>query len=70
MKEKTPMKKFLVVMGLALGLPSTIVGLFFLLHQLVKSNIISWNILLGVLVAVVILILFLMVKNGVVKKNR
>lgn len=70
MSEQTPMKKFWVVMGLALGLPSTIVGLFFLLHQLVKSEIISWNALLIILLVVVLYMLILMVKNVLVKKNK
>lgn len=64
------MRKFLIVMGLALGLPSTIVGLFFLLYQLVKAQLISWNALLIILLVVSGYMLFLMVKNVLVKKNR
>ncbi|HXH75084.1 MAG TPA: hypothetical protein VNJ08_08985 [Bacteriovoracaceae bacterium] len=69
-KEKTSSQKFLIVMGLAVGLPSTIVGLFFLLYQLVQNEIISWNVLLIILVTVVVGTLILMVKNGMVKKNK
>lgn len=69
-KEQSSTRKFLIVMGLALGLPSTIVGLFFLLYQLVQSEIISWNVLLIILLAVVVYMLVLMVKNGLVKKNK
>lgn len=69
-KEDSSMKKFLIVMGLALGLPSTIVGLFFLLYQLVQEKIISWNLLLIILLVVVIYMLGLMVKNVLGKKNR
>ncbi len=57
-------------MGLALGLPSAIVGLFFMLYQLVQNDLISWNVLLLILLAVVISMLFLMVKNGLDKKNK
>ena len=67
---QSPMRKFLIVMGLALGLPSTIVGLFFLLYQLVKAQIISWNALLIILLVVIGYMLFLMVKNVLDKKNR
>lgn len=70
MKERTQMQKFLLVMGLALGLPSTMVGLFFLLHQLVQNGYISMNVLLIVMVLVVVSVLGLMVKNVLVKKSR
>ena len=64
------MQRFLIVMGIALGLPSSMVGLFFLLHQLVKSGYISMNVLLIFMVLVVVTALGLMVKNVLVKKNR
>jgi hypothetical protein len=70
MKEPNSMRKFLIVMGLAVGLPSTIVGLFFVLYQLVQNELISWNVLLIVLLIVIIYMLILMVKNVVGKKNR
>jgi hypothetical protein len=70
MKKDFALKKFLIVMGLALGLPSTIVGLFFLLYQLVQKEIISWNTLLVILLVVVASMLGLMVKNVLVKKNK
>lgn len=57
-------------MGLALGLPSTMIGLFFLLHQMVQNGYISWNTLLVVMVLVVVSVLGLMVKNVLGKKNR
>lgn len=59
----------MLVMGLAVGLPSTIVGLFFVLHQLVKSGHISWNVLLIILLTVIAYFLFLMVRNVLAKKN-
>lgn len=70
MKDKNPMQKFFIVMGLAVGLPSTIIGVFFLLYQLVQNEIISWNMLLAILLIVIAYMLFLMVKNGLVKKDK
>ena len=70
MKERSQMQKFLLVMGLALGLPSTMIGLFFFLHQLVQKGYISWNVLLIVMVLVVVSVLGLMVKNVLDKKSR
>lgn len=69
MSQDQTLKKFFTVMGLALGLPSTIVGVFFFLNHLVRKEIISWNVLLGILLVVVLNILFLMVRH-VVKKNK
>lgn len=70
MKEKTSMQKFFLVMGLAVGLPSTIIGLFFVLYQLVQEGIISWNVLLIILLVVITYMLILMVKNGLGSKNK
>jgi hypothetical protein len=67
--ENSNKRNFLIVMGLALGLPSTIVGVFFLLYNLVIKGYVSWNFLLIVLVILVTYILVLMVKNGLGKKN-
>ena len=70
MKEQGQLRKFFIVMGLALGLPSTMVGLFFFLHQMVQSGYISWNTLLIIMVLVVVSVLGLMVKNVLGKKSR
>jgi hypothetical protein len=70
MKETKPLKKFIIVMGLAVGLPATIIGLFFILLQLVKSGHISWNVLLIILISVIAYFLFLMVRNVLAKKNK
>lgn len=70
MKDKTPMRKFMMVMGLAVGLPSTILGFFFILYNLVQSGYISWNALIIVLVLVISLTLGLMVKNVLGKKSK
>ncbi len=60
----------MLTMGLAVGLPGTIIGVFYLLYQLVKSGYISWNMLLGILLFVIGYFLFLMVRNVLVKKDK
>ena len=70
MSEKSQMQKFVQVMGLALGLPGTIIGLFFLLNGLVGKGLISWNTLLIVLLVVVVTMLGLMVRYVLDRKNR
>ncbi len=56
------MKKYAIVVGLALGLPSTILGVFAILYHLVQENLISWNIALGIIVLVVLNTLYLMIR--------
>jgi len=68
-KDYSNKKKFMLVMGLAVALPSSIIGIFFLLYELVRNGIISWNVLLMLLLVVIFYFLFLMVKNGLGKKN-
>jgi hypothetical protein len=58
------------VLGLALGLPSLILGVFFALYYLVSKGIISWTALLVVMLLVIGNTLFLMVRYGLVGKNR
>ncbi len=70
MSEKTSMQKMMLTMGLAVGLPSTIIGVFYLLYSLVKAGYISWNMLLGILLVVIFYFLFLMVKNVLGKKDK
>lgn len=70
MSEDKPLKKLMLVMGLAVGLPGTIIGVFFLLYQLVKAGHISWNALLIILLLVIGYFLTLMVKNVLGRKNR
>ena len=70
MKEDSNMRKLMIVMGLAVGLPSTIIGVFFVLYQFVLNDVISWNTLLIVLLVVVAYTLFLMVKNVLERKNK
>lgn len=63
------MLKFIRVMGLAVGLPSSILGLFFVLYELVKAGYISWTALIVILVLVIVLTLLMMVKYVLVKKD-
>lgn len=70
MSEKTPIQKMMLTMGLAVGLPGTIIGVFYLLYSLVQSGHISWNMLLGILLAVIGYFFFLMVKNVLGKKDK
>lgn len=60
----------MLTMGLAVGLPGTIIGVFYLLYQLVQTGYISWNMLLGILLLVIGYFFFLMVKNVVGKKDK
>ena len=58
------------VLALAMGLPSLIVGVFFGLYILVQKNLIGWTTLLIVMLVVIVNTLFLMVRYGLVGKNR
>ena len=60
----------MLTMGLALGLPGTIIGVFYLLYSLVQNGHISWNMLLTILLLVIGYFLFLMVKNVLGKKDK
>ena len=63
-------KKTLVVMGLAIALPSTILGAFLFFDFLVKKNFISYEVSLVLLLIVIVYFLMMMVKYGMAKKNR
>ena len=70
MSEPTTPPAWWKVLALAMGLPSLIVGVFFGLYILVQKNIIGWTALLVIMLLVVANTLFLMVRYGVVGKNR
>jgi hypothetical protein len=57
-------------MGIAVGLPSLILGVFFGVYTLVKADIIGWAAALVILLVLIFNALFWMVKLGVVGKNR
>lgn len=55
-------------LALALGLPSTIIGVFFLFQELVNLGYISQGVAQGVLIAVVVMILIKMIQVSWKKK--
>ncbi|HXH31835.1 MAG TPA: hypothetical protein VNJ01_13575 [Bacteriovoracaceae bacterium] len=55
------MKDWKKPLALALGLPSTIIGVFFLFQELVKLDIVSQGMAQGILIAVVVSILIKMI---------
>jgi hypothetical protein len=63
------MKKHLGVLALALGLPSTILGLFGVVYHLVKKGYITWTWALVIMVLVVINSLYLMVRYASIKRK-
>jgi asparagine N-glycosylation enzyme membrane subunit Stt3 len=63
-------QKWWNVMALALGLPSLIIGVFFGLYALVTRGILSWGGALIVLILVIANSLFLMVRYGLVRKDK
>jgi hypothetical protein len=69
MNSRMP-QKWWQVMALAMGLPSIIIGVFFGVYSLVQSQIIGWGWALVLILLVVGNTLFLMVRYGMVKKNR
>lgn len=58
------------VMGLAMGLPSLILGAFFGIYVLVQREVFGWGVGLTLLVVIIANTLFWMVRLGVVGKNR
>jgi FtsH-binding integral membrane protein len=67
-KDKYLQKTF-KVMGLAVMLPSSILGLFFFLKKLEEKNLISSWVTLFLLILYVVGLLIIMVKNGTKSKN-
>lgn len=58
------------VMGLAMGLPSLILGAFFGISMLVDKGVFGWPAGLAILLVVIVNTLFWMVRFGVVGKNK
>lgn len=61
-------KNTLKVVAIALALPSTILGVFFLIYYLINKNIISQNLGLGFLVLIIAYFFYLMVRYATSKK--
>ncbi len=70
MNQVSESKAWWKVLALAMGLPSMIVGVFFGLYVLVQKGVISWIVLLIIMLAVIFNTLFLMVRYGMVGKNK
>lgn len=58
-----------VVLGLAMALPSTILGAMVLLYQLVGKNIISENVALVLLLLIIVNTFYLMLRYVIKRKN-
>ena len=61
---KTTMK----IVGIALALPSTILGVFFTIYYLIQENIISETLGLSFLVLIICYFFYLMVRYAIAKK--
>jgi hypothetical protein len=59
--------KYIKVLALALGLPSTILGVFILGQELVKNKVISETTAFTILLVIVVNSLFMIVKYGIKK---
>jgi hypothetical protein len=55
------------IVGLAIGLPSTILGIFFFIYFLIQEKIISTNLGLILIVLVIVNIFYLMIRYAVKK---
>ncbi len=63
-------QKWWQVLALAMGLPSIIIGVFFGVYSLVQNKVITWGWALIIILLVVGNTLFLMVRYGLVNKDR
>jgi hypothetical protein len=55
------------ILGLAIGLPSTILGIFFFIYFLIQEKLISTNVGLILIVLVIANIFYLMIRYAVKK---
>lgn len=63
-------KKYTVIMGLALSLPSTILGISFVVYKLYKNGIISQGVGLIILLISIANIFYIMVRYVLKRKNK
>jgi len=59
--------KYIKVLALALGLPSTILGVFLLGQELVKNKVLSESTAFLILLVIVVNSLFMIIKYGIKK---
>ena len=67
MKEK---QRQYVIMGLAMGLPSTILAVAVMAFKLVEGGYISQWVALGIVLTVIVYMFFLMIRYAIYKKNK
>lgn len=70
MKKNNDAVGFIKVLGLALLLPSAIMGIYFIVEYLTQKNYISRNAGIYSLLAFIAVIFGLMVKYALVKQNK
>ncbi len=70
MSEQSNKQKYLAVLGLAMGLPSVIIGTSCVVYQLIEAEKISNGVGLIIIVLVVAQFLFMMVRYVLNKKNK
>lgn len=58
-----------MVVAIALGLPSSILGLSFVFYQLVQKEILTQGVALGIFVVILANSLYLMVRYAISKKD-
>lgn len=63
-------RKHLIVMGLALGLPSTILGVFGFIYLLVQKGYINWTVALVLLLLVIFNMFYLIFRYARKSKNQ
>ena len=68
--ERSFARRALIVMALAMGLPSTILGVFGICYWLVKNGYISWNIALCIVIFFIINTFILMLRYVKAKKTK
>lgn len=63
-------KKYLMVMGLAMALPSTILGVFAFVYYLIEEKIISNTLGLVLIILVIINVFYLMIRSVTKRKSK
>lgn len=63
-------KKYSIVLGLALSLPSSILGISFLVYNLYKNKVISEGFGLTIIIISIVNIFYIMIRYVVKRKNK
>lgn len=67
MSEENEKSNILKVVGLAMGLPSTILGVFALIYYLMNKNYISSGVAILIIVSIILYTFYLMIKYAAKK---